>query len=258
MPPAQPGRRLSPARRWAARSWSATPGPRPRASASRPGPGWPPSASCPARSAWSSSAIGLILGGLVGTAADPRWRLAGVGGAAVPLGIVILELALAIIAIGATITVIQRILHVRAQADPSTTTDRPHRPPLREQRSTMSKNGSNGSGKNGTTPSNTWAGAGRRGDGKVRVAIVGVGNCASSLVQGRYYYEDADDGRLRPGPDARRTSAATTSATSTSSPPSTSTRTRSARTSPRRSTRSRTTRTRSTRSSRPASRSSAA
>ena len=24
---------------------------------------------------------------------------------------------------------------------------------------------------------------------KIRVAIVGVGNCASSLVQGRYYYE---------------------------------------------------------------------
>src|ERR1700674_2142235 len=26
---------------------------------------------------------------------------------------------------------------------------------------------------------------------KIRVAIVGVGNCASSLVQGRYYYENA-------------------------------------------------------------------
>jgi myo-inositol-1-phosphate synthase len=31
------------------------------------------------------------------------------------------------------------------------------------------------------------------------VAIVGVGNCASSLVQGRYYYEDAKDGDLVPG-----------------------------------------------------------
>ena len=31
-------------------------------------------------------------------------------------------------------------------------------------------------------------------DGKIRVAIVGVGNCASSLVQGRYYYEKAKDG----------------------------------------------------------------
>jgi myo-inositol-1-phosphate synthase len=36
-------------------------------------------------------------------------------------------------------------------------------------------------------------------DGKIRVAIVGVGNCASSLVQGRYYYEDAKDGDLVPG-----------------------------------------------------------
>jgi len=36
-------------------------------------------------------------------------------------------------------------------------------------------------------------------DGKIRVAIVGVGNCASSLVQGRYYYEEAKDGDLVPG-----------------------------------------------------------
>ncbi len=63
----------------------------------------------------------------------------------------------------------------------------------------MSKNGTNGSSKNGTTPGNTWAGSGRRGDGKVRVAIVGVGNCASSLVQGRYYYEDAKDDDFVPG-----------------------------------------------------------
>ena len=65
----------------------------------------------------------------------------------------------------------------------------------------MSSNGRNGNGKgsNGTAPSNTWAGAGRRGDGKVRVAIVGVGNCASSLVQGRYFYENANDGDFVPG-----------------------------------------------------------
>ena len=25
--------------------------------------------------------------------------------------------------------------------------------------------------------------------GKIRVAAIGVGNCTSSLVQGRYYYE---------------------------------------------------------------------
>jgi myo-inositol-1-phosphate synthase len=39
----------------------------------------------------------------------------------------------------------------------------------------------------------------RSSDGKIRVAIVGVGNCASSLVQGRYYYEDAKPGDLIPG-----------------------------------------------------------
>ena len=58
---------------------------------------------------------------------------------------------------------------------------------------------STGSGKNGSQPVNTWAGAGRRGDGKIRVAIVGVGNCASSLVQGRYYYENAADDQFVPG-----------------------------------------------------------
>src|SRR6476619_6761096 len=55
------------------------------------------------------------------------------------------------------------------------------------------------SGKNGATPTNTWAGSRRRGEGKIRVAIVGVGNCASSLVQGRYYYENANDDDFVPG-----------------------------------------------------------
>ena len=36
-------------------------------------------------------------------------------------------------------------------------------------------------------------------DGKIRVAIVGVGNCASSLVQGRYYYADAKETDFVPG-----------------------------------------------------------
>jgi len=62
---------------------------------------------------------------------------------------------------------------------------------------TNRKNGKDG--KNGSAPHNTWAGAGRRGDGKIRVAIVGVGNCASSLVQGRYYYEKANDDDFVPG-----------------------------------------------------------
>ncbi len=34
---------------------------------------------------------------------------------------------------------------------------------------------------------------------KIRVAIVGVGNCASSLVQGRYYYENAAEDDFVPG-----------------------------------------------------------
>src|SRR5213083_2977205 len=61
----------------------------------------------------------------------------------------------------------------------------------------MAKNGTNG--KNGASPNPAHAGAGRRGDGKIRVAIVGVGNCASSLVQGRYYYENASETDFVPG-----------------------------------------------------------
>ena len=36
-------------------------------------------------------------------------------------------------------------------------------------------------------------------DGKVRVAIIGVGNCASSFVQGVQYYRDADPSEAVPG-----------------------------------------------------------
>ncbi len=62
------------------------------------------------------------------------------------------------------------------------------------------KNGSSGvsSNGNGEKPAGAWAGAKRK-DGKIRVAIVGVGNCASSLVQGRYYYEDAKETDFVPG-----------------------------------------------------------
>ena len=37
------------------------------------------------------------------------------------------------------------------------------------------------------------------GNSDVRVAIVGVGNCASSLVQGVQYYQDADEHATVPG-----------------------------------------------------------
>jgi len=36
-------------------------------------------------------------------------------------------------------------------------------------------------------------------DKKIRVAIIGVGNCASSLVQGIEYYKDAKDDEFVPG-----------------------------------------------------------
>jgi myo-inositol-1-phosphate synthase len=39
----------------------------------------------------------------------------------------------------------------------------------------------------------------RRDDGKVRVAIVGVGNCANSFIQGVKYYKDADPAEQVPG-----------------------------------------------------------
>jgi Myo-inositol-1-phosphate synthase len=34
---------------------------------------------------------------------------------------------------------------------------------------------------------------------KIKVAIIGVGNCASALVQGVYYYKDADESKIIPG-----------------------------------------------------------
>ncbi len=36
-------------------------------------------------------------------------------------------------------------------------------------------------------------------DGKVRVAIIGVGNCSNSLLQGVEYYKDAPDDQFVPG-----------------------------------------------------------
>ncbi len=47
----------------------------------------------------------------------------------------------------------------------------------------------NGASSNGT----------RSDDGKVRVAIVGVGNCANSFIQGVEYYKDADPAEQVPG-----------------------------------------------------------
>src|SRR5256885_8559342 len=54
-------------------------------------------------------------------------------------------------------------------------------------------------GKELMASSNGKNGKARRSDDKVRVAIIGVGNCASSLVQGVEYYKDAEPGTFVPG-----------------------------------------------------------
>jgi myo-inositol-1-phosphate synthase len=51
---------------------------------------------------------------------------------------------------------------------------------------------------NATAPAASTAPKPEKGK-KIRVAIVGVGNCASSLVQGRYYYENASETDFIPG-----------------------------------------------------------
>jgi myo-inositol-1-phosphate synthase len=45
----------------------------------------------------------------------------------------------------------------------------------------------------------TSNGTGRYQEDKVRVAIIGVGNCASSFVQGVHHYKDADPAEQVPG-----------------------------------------------------------
>ncbi|MDX6676846.1 MAG: myo-inositol-phosphate synthase, partial [Solirubrobacteraceae bacterium] len=59
----------------------------------------------------------------------------------------------------------------------------------------MTPSTDNGSG-NGAAHSN---GAARYQTDKVRVAIVGVGNCANAFVQGVHYYRDADPTVAVPG-----------------------------------------------------------
>jgi myo-inositol-1-phosphate synthase len=50
-----------------------------------------------------------------------------------------------------------------------------------------------------STNGNHTNGRARLDDGKVRVAIVGVGNCANSLLQGVEYYKNAPDDQFVPG-----------------------------------------------------------
>src|SRR4051795_872174 len=55
------------------------------------------------------------------------------------------------------------------------------------------------SGKEEMASSNGSKNGRTRGKGKVRVAIIGVGNCANSLLQGVEYYKDAPDDKFVPG-----------------------------------------------------------
>jgi myo-inositol-1-phosphate synthase len=54
-------------------------------------------------------------------------------------------------------------------------------------------------GKEPMASTNGSNGKARRSDEKVRVAIIGVGNCANSLLQGVEYYKDAPDDQFVPG-----------------------------------------------------------
>jgi myo-inositol-1-phosphate synthase len=69
----------------------------------------------------------------------------------------------------------------------------------------MSIQQSNGVARNGTPPTARGKqdassnGKARYQQDKVRVAIIGVGNCASAFVQGVHYYKDADPNELVPG-----------------------------------------------------------
>ena len=69
--------------------------------------------------------LGLVLAGLFG--ASPYLVEGGAGGGAFPAGVFLLFVALGIITVGSVLTVIQRIVHVRNQADrPSTRTTKEH------------------------------------------------------------------------------------------------------------------------------------
>src|ERR1700739_4038468 len=50
-----------------------------------------------------------------------------------------------------------------------------------------------------STPTSSGNGLSRHQYDKVRVAIIGVGNCANSFVQGVQYYRDADPAQQVPG-----------------------------------------------------------
>src|SRR5436305_160857 len=67
----------------------------------------------------------------------------------------------------------------------------------RERRNLLSS--TNGNSKAGASPNGAARNGARRGDDKVRVAVIGVGNCASAFVQGVHHYADADPSENVPG-----------------------------------------------------------
>ena len=143
----------------------------------------------------------------------------------------LLEPAIYVMAALTVFTALQRVLHVRRQLGAAS----------RGRRVTQTSLGGCVLSMTDYDKSTSNGGSRYQTD-KVRVAIVGVGNCASSFVQGVEYYKDADPERVRPGPHARRPRRLPRPRHRVHAPPSTSTPTRSARTSPRRSGRARTTR----------------
>jgi CDP-diacylglycerol---glycerol-3-phosphate 3-phosphatidyltransferase len=68
--------------------------------------------------------LGLVAGGIIGTTIETTCQTCA-GGAALPIGILVIQSALGLIALGGTITVIQRVLHVRAQAAANKSVDQP-------------------------------------------------------------------------------------------------------------------------------------
>ncbi|HYN70137.1 MAG TPA: CDP-alcohol phosphatidyltransferase family protein [Candidatus Eisenbacteria bacterium] len=69
-------------------------------------------------------AVGLVAGGIIGTTIETSCATCA-GGAALPMGILVIQYALGLIALGGTITVIQRVLHVRAQAAANKSANQP-------------------------------------------------------------------------------------------------------------------------------------
>ena len=180
---------------WARRSWSATPAPSRRASASRAGTGMAAVGVMPREIRLVILSLGLIVAGLLGARSGRDGASACVEPCD-PAGV----------APRSPSRSSPSAPPSPSSSGSSTSAARPSRPhpvTTTTNESTeyhVSTNGKNGKGAtDGVTPTNTWAGSGRRKDGKIRVAIVGVGNCASSLVQGRYYYENAKKDDFVPG-----------------------------------------------------------